>query len=268
VPAELRRARLARAGERRGRRDAGRALWATLLLALAVGWGPAPAPAGADVGASVHPSFLPDALGARTAFSFALRLRGPGEDGVPPPVRRMVIHLPAGLGIDLSGAPSCRPARLRRSGPRGCPPGSLVGRGHATLAVHAGSQSIPEQAVVQAFRAPDRGGRPALMILSRGDTPLQQQTLSTGSLAPDRPPYGLKLIVSVPPIPTLVLEPEASIVSFSLTVGSAGARPRAHTAAGTVTVPRRCPAGGFPFAADFSFSDFTASRAAARIPCP
>ena len=225
------------------------------------------ASAHAQVNASIHPSFLPNVLGARTAFTFALRL-GAGEEEVPPAVRRIVMHLPAGLGIDLRGVGTCAPSRLRRMGPGGCPRGSLIGHGHAVLSVHAGSQAIPEEAVIWAFRGPDRGGHPVVEVLGRGDTPLQQQSLSTGVLSPDRAPYGLKVTVSIPSIPTLMYEPDASIVSFSLTVGAAGRRPRAHAAAGAVTVPRRSPAAGFRFAADFDFFDSTTASAAARLPCP
>jgi hypothetical protein len=219
------------------------------------------------VTASLQPSFLPNALGVRTAFTLGFRLRG-GFEGVPPPVSGIVLRLPAGLGIDLRGVARCSAERLRRMGRTGCPARSLIARGSAVAAVHAGSQSIPEQAVVHAFRGPDRGERPTVLILSRGDTPLQQTTLSTGVLARDSGPFGLRLNVSVPPIPTLVLEPNASILSMSVTFGASAARPRAHTAAGAVTVPRRCPSGGFPFAARFSFEDGTSVGATARLRCP
>jgi hypothetical protein len=219
------------------------------------------------VTASLQPSFLPKVLGARTAFTLGFRLRG-GFEGVPPPISRVVLRFPAGLAIDLSGAATCSAGRLRRLGRAGCPASSLIARGQAVAAVHAGSQSIPEQATVRAFRGPDRGGRPTVLIHSHGDTPLQQTTLSTGVLARDGGPYGLRLTVSVPPIPTLVLEPNASILSMSLTFGAAGVPPRAHAASGTVRVPRRCPAGGFPFAASFAFEDGTALSAAARVRCP
>ena len=55
--------------------------------------------------------------------------------------------------------------------------------------------------------------------------------------------------------------------SLSLTLGGLGAAPRAH-AADTVHEPRRCPSGGFPLAASFSFADRSTSQAAAHIPCP
>jgi hypothetical protein len=117
--------------------------------------------------------------------------------------------------------------------------------------------------VISAVRTPDRAGHHTLAIFGQGDTPLQEQTLSTATLLADRAPYGARLAVSIPPIPTLVLEPDASILNFSLTLGG----PRAH-AAGAITVPRRCPVGGFPFAAEFTFSDGSHAVATARVPCP
>jgi hypothetical protein len=210
-------------------------------------------------------SFLPDRLGAITTVTLAFRFFG-GEGGIPAPLRRMVVHLPAGLGVNLRGNTSCSTARLRRSGAAGCPSGSLLGRGHALLMVHAGSQAIPEQAAILLFRGPSRSGRATLEILSRGETPLDESTISTAVLEPDGAPFGLRLNVSIPPIPTLVYEPDASFVTLSLTIGVPG-RPRAHAAA-AITVPRRCPAGGFPFSSDFTLSDHSMVRAATSVSCP
>jgi hypothetical protein len=212
--------------------------------------------------AVIRPSLTPDARGARTSFAFAFTLKD-AEGGVPPPLRTMIVHLPAGLGIDLRGVASCAPARLRNGGPAACPARSLLGRGHSQLEVHAGSQSIPEDAVISAVRTPDRGGHASLAIFGRGETPLQQQTISMATIAQDRSPYGAKLTVTIPPIPTLVLEPDASIISFSLTLGAAQAQ-----AAGVITVPRRCPTGGFPFAAEFTFADASRAGGTAHVPCP
>ena len=216
-------------------------------------------------GASMHASFLPDRLGATTTLTLAFRFSG-GEGGIPAPLRRMVVHLPAGLGVNLGANTSCSPARLRQSGAAGCPSGSLLGRGHALLMVHAGSQAIPEQAALLLFRGSSRGGRATLEILSRGETPLEESTISTAVVEPDGAPFGLRLNVSVPAIPTLVFEPDASFVSFSMTIGVPG-RPRAHAAA-AITVPRRCPAGGFPFSGDFTLSDHSTVRAATSVRCP
>jgi hypothetical protein len=242
-----------------------------LLVALAlVGCAAsAPAAAGAATGASIHASFLPDRLGASTAFTFAARLSEQGEgvageEGVPAPVRTIVVHLPAGLGIDVRGVGTCTGARLRRAGAAACPSASLVGRGRATLEVHAGSETIPEQATLWAFRGPSVGGHLTLEVLSQGSTPLDERTVSSGVMQADSPPYGSKLTVSIPPIPTLMYEPDASIVSFSLTVGN----PRAKAGTGGITVPRSCPAGGFPFAATFTFAGQSSASSAADAPCP
>jgi hypothetical protein len=225
-----------------------------------------PATAAGATEASINPSFLPDRFGARTAFRFAFTLEG-GEGQVPPPLSRMVVHLPAGLALELGAASTCAPERLRRGGPAACPSRSLIGRGHAMLEVHAGSQAIEEGALLSALRTPNRGGHASFALFGQGRTPLDQQTTSTAVVLRDDAPYGSKLSMSIPPIPTVMFEPNASIISSSLTIGAVhgGSRERGFAA---VTVPRRCPAGGFPLAAEFGFADGTSAYATARIPCP
>jgi hypothetical protein len=241
-------------------------------MALAACWLCAVAPAVAqasETGASMHPSLLPDRPGASTALTLAFRFRlSGGEEGVPAPLSHMVVRLPAGLTINLRGVGTCTKSRLRRRGVAGCPAGSLVGGGHALMTVHSGSLAVEEEATVTIFRGPNRGSHPTLEIFGQGETPLDQSSISTAALEPDSAPYGSKLTVSIPPIPTLVLEPNASFVSLSLTVGGVGRTPRAHAAAGAILVPRSCPAGGFPFAASFTFADGSAARASATVACP
>jgi hypothetical protein len=220
-----------------------------------------------DTGASIRPSLRPDRLGASTALTLAIRFSG-GAQGVPAPLRRAVLHLPAGLGIGLRGVKTCAPAQLRRRGAAGCPTGALVGRGHALLEARTGSLTIPEEAEIWVFRGPDRGSKPVLEIYGRGETPLVESTVSAAVLEPDSAPYGTRLTVSVPAIPTLTYEPDASFVSLSVTVGAVGRAPRAHAAAGAVLMPRSCPAGGFPFAASFAFADGSSASASATVACP
>jgi hypothetical protein len=222
---------------------------------------------GATSGASMRPSLLPDRLGASTALTLAFRFSG-GEAGVPAPLSRMVLRLPAGLTISLRRVGICAKSRLRHRGVAGCPAGSEVGRGHALMSVHAGSLAVPEETTIAIFRGPNRGARPTLEIFGQGETPLDQSSISTAVLEPDSAPYGSKLTVSIPPIPTLVLEPNASFVSLSLTVGGVGRSPRAHAAAGAILVPRSCPAGGFPFAAGFTFADGSTAAASTSAACP
>lgn len=219
----------------------------------------------AATAATIHPSFLPDRLGANTAFTLTMGFAN-RQGEVPAPVNRIVLHLPAGLGIDLRGVGSCPKARLERRGASGCASRLQIGRGRAVLAVHAGSQTIPESAILSAFRGPTQDGKPTLEILGQGETPLYQRAVIVGVLRGDHPPYGAKIDLSIPPIPTLTGEPNASISELSLTVG-AGGNPRAHVA-GAIVVPHSCPISGFPFAADFAFEDGSTASAAAKAPCP
>jgi len=220
-----------------------------------------------ETNASMRPSLLPDRLGASSALTLSFRFSG-GEAGVPAPLSGMVVHLPSGLTVNLRGVKTCAKSRLQRRGPSGCPAGSLVGRGHALMKVHAGSQAVSEEAAISIFRGPSGSGRPTFEIYGHGETPLDQSSISTAVLQPDAAPYGLKVSVSIPPIPTLVLEPNASVVSLSVTVGGIGHTPRAHAAAGSIRVPRSCPAGGFPFAADVAFADGSSASASAVVACP
>jgi hypothetical protein len=273
VPAPLTRAGTRRAGAQAATRprasDRRRRAPATALLAVAAcTCALQAAPARASTQAVLHASFAPDRLGASTALTLALSFSG-GGGGVPAPLRTLALRLPAGLGIELRGSSVCPPARLRSRGAAGCPPAALLGRGHARMEVHAGSQTIPESAVLWVFRGPPGArGATTLEILGAGSTPLDERTLSTGVLSGERAPFGSRLTVAVPPIPTVVFEPDASFDSLSLTIGMVGNTPRARAAGVRILVPRRCPPAGFPFAAAVSFADGSRASAATVAPCP
>jgi hypothetical protein len=53
---------------------------------------------------------------------------------------------------------------------------------------------------------------------------------------------------------------------MSLTVGVS--KPRHPREANTIIVPSRCPAGGFPFAADFTYADGSSGNTINKVPCP
>jgi hypothetical protein len=233
-------------------------VWAFCVLPSAI--------ADASAGVGIRASFSPDRLGASSAVTFGFRF-SESEEAVPQPLTGLVVHLPAGLGTSLRSVPICSKTRLQSHGPSGCPSRSLLGRGSATIEVRPGSQTLPEQVEMSALRGPNHGNRPTLEIFGQGETPLYESTISTAVLEPDGAPYGSKLAISIPPIPTLVLEPNASFQSFSLTIGGAGRGGQAH-APSAITVPRRCPSGGFPFAASFTFADHSTASASTAVPCP
>ena len=226
---------------------------------------PTPPPPPEATTATIRPSFSPDKLGAKAAFTFAAHFAG-GELGVPSPVRRAVLHLPAGLTLDVPKLRSCTAAQLRAHGAHGCPARSQIGAGRALADVHVGSSVESEEAAVSVFVGPPRGLNPTIEILGQGYSPLEERVVITGRALPDNPPYGEKLVMSVPAITTIPLEPNASTVSFSVTIGGKAARE--HHNPNAALLPSRCPAGGFPFAAEFTYEDGSTSTSTATVPCP
>ena len=224
---------------------------------------PLPPQAPVATSATITPSLSPDRLGAHASLTLTIHFSG-GELGVPAPVRRSVLHLPAGVSLEVPSLRSCSAARLRARGPGGCPSRSQLGSGQALAETHMGSQVTSEQVSLRAFLGPPNNLQPTFEIIAKGYTPLDEQIVFGGSVLADRPPYGEELVMSIPAVPTLPMEPDASIVKFSLTVGASHGRHDRNT----VLVPASCPSGGFPFAAEFTYANGSDGSASARIPCP
>jgi hypothetical protein len=229
---------------------------------------PVPPSAPVPTSATIAPSLSPDRLGARASLDFSIRYAG-GEFGVPSPVRHSVLRFPAGMSLDIPRLRACSAARLRVHGPSGCPAQSEIGSGHALVETHAGSQITTEEVELHAFLGPPENLQPTFEIFAQGYTPLDEHLVFGGEVMSANAPYGEELVMSIPPVPSLPLEPDASIVTFSLTVGAGrGTGTRPPHPQSTVGIPRSCPPGGFPFAAQFSYADGTTGSALARVPCP
>jgi hypothetical protein len=219
----------------------------------------------AQTSATLTPTLSPDRLGARGALTLTVGYVADGP-GVPSPVRKAVIALPAGLGLHVPTLRSCSPARLRARGASGCPSQARLGAGHALVESTAGSQLITEDIDLSLFIGPLQSFQPTFEMLGQGYTPLEKRILIGGTVASSDAPYGEELVMSIPPIPTLPLEPEASLASLTLTVGTSAHRLAQD--ANTIVVPSSCPAGGFPFAAEFTYADGSAGKTVATVPCP
>ena len=188
-----------------------------------------------------------------------------GAPGDAPPLRRFVLRLPAGLGVEIPHLRSCEPHRLQRLGARGCPAQSRLGVGRARVQARLGSQLLGEDISLWVFLGPLRNLQPTFEILAQGYTPFDERLVFSGTVLPDQPPYGEDLVLSVPAIPTLPLEPGASIASMSLTIGSSR---RSARESNTTIEPTRCPPGGFPFAAELSYADGSTQDISTATPCP
>lgn len=234
---------------------------------------PSPAAPPTATSAILRSSFSPDRLGGRGTLTFSIRYIGgapsaffPGGPRVPSPVRRLAVHLPAGSGLDIPNLRSCSVARLRAHGARGCPAASRIGRGFSLTELAAGSQVLSERLTLSVYVGPPRNGQPTLAILARGYTPLGERLVFKGEMRFDRPPYGEELVMNLPSFHALPETPDSSPVVLSLTLGVR--RHGRSSQANTVIVPSRCPAGGFPFAADSTYADGSSGSAKARALCP
>jgi hypothetical protein len=219
----------------------------------------------AETVASIAPSLSPNRLRTRASLTFTMRFSG-GPFGVPSPVSRSIVRLPAGLTLDIPHLSSCAAARLRSRGAGGCPARSQIGRGRALVETHEGTGVITEQVTLWVFLGPPHNLQPTFEILAQGYTPLYERKVFTGVVLPAAAPYGEELSLSIPPIPTLMFEPNASIANFTLTIGPAGHRRAPGRAA--VLTPSSCPAGGLPFAAETTYADGSTGDSLATIPCP
>ncbi len=213
--------------------------------------------------ASLTPTLLPDRPHARAALTLTIHFDG-GENGVPAPLLHAELHLPVNVDLDIPELRSCSATVLQSRGPAACPKRSLIGGGSALVEGVLGSQAATEFVSLQAFLGPLRNLQPTFEILAGGYKPIGAQLVLEASASPDRPPYGEALAMSVPPISTIPNEPDASVLTFSLTIG----RPRAGRRVAAVIVPARCPRGGFPFEGDFTYADGSSSRAFATARCP
>jgi hypothetical protein len=223
------------------------------------------APSPEATSATLAPTLSPNRPGAEGALTLAIQYTG-GVMGVPEPVHRSVLSLPAGLTLEVPRLRSCSPARLRARGPDGCPPQSLIGRGHALAESLVGSGVISEEVALWAFIGPPQGNDPTLELVGEGSTPVPAQVVVTGTVVPARAPYGEKLVIPVPPIPTLPSATETSLANLTLTIGASG--PHRARGANTVVIPAPCPTGGWPFAAVFTYADGSSDSSIAKAPCP
>jgi hypothetical protein len=239
---------------------------AVTLLALACAWTLAPAHATESTeSARISATLRPNRLGAAARLSIDITYSQANTE-LPPPVGHALLRMPAALGIDIPTLRSCSAAHLRAHGARGCPPQSSIGYGQAVTDALLGSQLLSEHVTLSLFVGPLVNLEPTFEILAEARTPFRERVVIVGRVLPDDPPFGEDLSISLPPIHTLPLEPDASIVALSLSIGPrAGTRPHQANA---VLVPARCPAGGFPFEIDSSFADGGSSKSLTTAPCP
>jgi hypothetical protein len=245
-------------------------------LAAAVLCGYPPAAANAAQSVTFGAAFAPYRLGGRTTVELHLQIAAPPGQ-IPSALTEVEVRYPQNLGFALSGLglTVCSPAMLEAAGAGGCPANSIMGRGNAVAELRFGAQLVNEGASISIARAPDQEGHIALLLYASGPSPVNTQILSPAQLLPSGPPFGGRLDMQLPVIPSVPGAPDVAIVSMNVTLGPQGLTYYEQTEGSTlaytpkgILLPSTCPRGGFPFAATFSFLDGSRPTAHTAVPCP
>jgi hypothetical protein len=221
-------------------------------------------------------SFIPYRLGAPTTIDINLQVQAPAGQ-IPSALTEVEVRYPENLGFALSGLglAVCSPAAVETAGTSGCPADSIMGRGSASAELRFGPQFVAENASISIARAPDQEGHIALLLYASGPSPVNTQILSPAQLLPAGPPFGGRLNMQLPIIPSVPGAADVAIVALRVTLGPLGLTYYEQTEGSTlaytpkgILLPTSCPRGGFPFAASFSFLDGSHPSARATVPCP
>ncbi len=242
-------------------------------LLIAIGACSAASSARAAESAKLDVGLSPERLSAGTTISFGFQIQAPGGE-LPAALTTLDVGLPPGMGVDTSGLVTCARSILNADGPKGCSADAWVGGGSVKVQVPLGEVVRPEIAKLTVFNGPRQGGRTTLLFYAAGRLPIATQLVFSGVIVSG--PKGQRIEASIPLIPTLPNTPDAAIVEMKATLGTrqrtyyrtvAGGR-RLRIDPKGATLPGRCPAGGFPFSAEFHFNDGSGAEATSSVPCP
>jgi hypothetical protein len=226
--------------------------------------------------ASLHASFTPDRLGAPTTITFGFNL-STTEGAAPPPLTGLDLRMPAGMNYTTTtlGLAVCQPAALLARGLAGCSPNARLGYGTAYVEVPFGTGAGHEIPEVQAVAGASSTGNMVVLFYANGLFPVSAQLTFAGEVLPDTGRFGSQLQTNVPLVTSVPGGPDVSIVSVQTTIGPSHLTYYKHSHGRLVafhprgvSVPERCPRGGFPFAAEFIFQDQGHTSAQTTVPCP
>lgn len=204
-----------------------------------------------------------DILGAGAVIQVEGKISGTEYGGFPPPLIGIRYFAPAGAKLHRQGFASCAPSVVEEEGPGSCPKKSFAGpKGVGLGVVSFGTERVPETASVQPLFAPDGG----LELFLDGSTPVLVEILAAGQIVNSAPPFGVEFIGDVPLIETVPGALDASILQGTVRVGTAYKQDRKTIS--YVTLPVRCPKGGWPVKVQLSFLGGATAEDGYKMPCP
>jgi hypothetical protein len=218
----------------------------------------------------------PERLGGGTTIEFAFQV-AVHRGQAPSPLSSVDLLYPANIGLVTSGLglSTCAAATLEASGPEGCPPDALMGRGSAVVEIPLGRHTITETGDITTWMGPLQNGRLSLLFFAEGRAPVFAQLIFPGLVLDASAPFGGRLATQIPEIPSFPEAPDAAIVQMRATIGPKGivyfqrvGHRRVGYQPNGIVLPKRCPRGGFAFAAVFAFLDGSKAHARANVACP
>jgi hypothetical protein len=228
-------------------------------------------------------------LGAPAALETQFTVRGTEYKGFPAPMRKVVVWLPKGTGINTKGFKTCAISVLEAKEPERCPKGSLAspagfapqsaptscppskplagGAGEACGVVSLGGTRVHESVKLQAYFAPTGG----LNFFVEGVTPTVIEIPVVGNFAGASGIFGRKFVSEIPLIETLPGADAAVAETISVTIGAAIKKGGKLISLGTI--PKKCPKGGFPGKGEIWFgagpeSTWEKVTIETKVPCP
>ncbi len=235
-----------------------------------------PACAQAEETVALHTSFSPNRLGASTTIGFGFTI-GSTTGGLPSPLTHVSLRMPKGMNYVTTtlGLSICKPEALVAKGIAGCPPNSRLGHGSAFVEVPFGADAGHEIPEIQALMGPPHEGNIVVLFYANGLAPVYAQIVFAGELLPGEGAFGGDLDTTIPEIKSVTNGPPVSIINVNSTIGPShltyykrvhgklvGYKPQG------ISLPTKCPSGGFPFSAQFTFLDGSQVVATHNVPCP
>ncbi len=210
--------------------------------------------------------------GAGAELEAHFTISGSEDAGLPNPLRRVVVYLPKGLTVHRSGFGTCNPPRSNwyQTGEHPpCPQNSYAGAlTQQQTMVNVGGTDLAYPINHGAFFTP--GGGLSVWEVGVGKW-LSALGTERASLRPIKGAYGYRLTENLPHRQVMDTGPDLS--TNALTVALGAAIRRAGRLTSYLTMPKTCPAGGYPAKAELSFgrgeapTSWETTMATSRLAC-
>jgi hypothetical protein len=204
-----------------------------------------------------------DTLGAGTAVEGEIKISGSEYGGFPPPITGVTFLAPAGVKLHPQGFTTCPEAILESHEVAHCPKKSFASSiGSVAGVVSFGATRVHEALTLQGFFAP--GGE--LAFYAEGRSPAVIEVMAKASITSSGGGFGPKFSASVPLVETVPGAPYGVVEAGKITVGAAFMQ--AGKLISYITLPKKCPRGGFPVRAELTFLIGEPITVDTKMPCP